>query len=148
MSRPRCRLRGRQGHDRAGGGSLSVFLAPEGRPFCAGAYFPKESRFGMTGFLDLLAKIAELWENLRGGPWWPESGTILPFPKRSVRFMPPSRRTTCGFSVTPDDGGRRPCPYLESYPAPEGDFAVYVCENDTSRTSVSDLTSLDRILEV
>ncbi|MBW1659160.1 MAG: thioredoxin domain-containing protein [Deltaproteobacteria bacterium] len=49
-----------------GGWPLSVFLTPEGKPFYAGTYFPKEGRFGMTGFLDLLAKIAELWENQRG----------------------------------------------------------------------------------
>lgn len=46
-----------------GGWPLSVFLTPEGKPFYTGTYFPKEGRFGMAGFLDLLAKIAELWES-------------------------------------------------------------------------------------
>jgi uncharacterized protein YyaL (SSP411 family) len=31
-----------------GGWPMSVFLAPDGRPFFAGTYFPKTSRYGKT----------------------------------------------------------------------------------------------------
>jgi len=45
-----------------GGWPLSIFMTPEGKPFFAGSYFPKRSRLGMSGFVELLTKIAELWQ--------------------------------------------------------------------------------------
>jgi hypothetical protein len=49
-----------------GGWPLSVFMTPEGKPFFAGTYFPKTSRMGMVGFLDLANQIAAAWQNNRG----------------------------------------------------------------------------------
>ena len=43
---------------RSGGWPLTVFLTPEGAPYFAGTYFPKLSRYGMPGFLELLPRIA------------------------------------------------------------------------------------------
>ena len=43
---------------RAGGWPLTMFLTPDGAPFFAGTYFPKPSRYGMPGFLDLLQRVA------------------------------------------------------------------------------------------
>jgi len=43
---------------RSGGWPLTIFLTPDGTPYFAGTYFPKESRYGMPGFLDLLPRIA------------------------------------------------------------------------------------------
>ncbi|MGG6440823.1 thioredoxin domain-containing protein [Saccharococcus caldoxylosilyticus] len=40
-----------------GGWPLSVFLTPEGKPFYAGTYFPKRSRYGQPGFIDVLTKL-------------------------------------------------------------------------------------------
>ncbi|SMC20740.1 hypothetical protein SAMN02746041_01004 [Desulfacinum hydrothermale DSM 13146] len=48
-----------------GGWPLSVFLTPEGKPFFAGTYFPKASRMGMPGFVDILQEIARLWKEER-----------------------------------------------------------------------------------
>jgi uncharacterized protein YyaL (SSP411 family) len=45
----------------AGGWPLTMFLTPAGEPFYAGTYFPKESRYGRPGFLDLLPRIAEAY---------------------------------------------------------------------------------------
>jgi len=45
----------------SGGWPLSVFLTPEKKPFFAGTYFPKKSRYGHIGMLDLLPKIREIW---------------------------------------------------------------------------------------
>jgi len=45
-----------------GGWPLTVFLTPEKKPFLAGTYFPKESRFGMTGLSDLLDRIIRSWQ--------------------------------------------------------------------------------------
>jgi len=43
---------------RSGGWPLTMFLTPAGAPFFAGTYFPKASRHGMPGFLDLLPRVA------------------------------------------------------------------------------------------
>ena len=44
-----------------GGWPLSAWLTPEGKPFHVGTYFPKRSRQGMPGFLDLLEGLSEAW---------------------------------------------------------------------------------------
>ena len=43
---------------RSGGWPLTMFLAPDQAPFFGGTYFPKESRYGLTGFAELLPRIA------------------------------------------------------------------------------------------
>jgi len=45
-----------------GGWPLTIFLTPEKKPFFAGTYLPKESRFGMTGLSDLLNHIIQVWQ--------------------------------------------------------------------------------------
>jgi uncharacterized protein YyaL (SSP411 family) len=50
-----------------GGWPMTVFLLPDQRPFFAGTYFPRESRHGRPGFLDLLERIREVWEADREG---------------------------------------------------------------------------------
>jgi uncharacterized protein len=49
----------------SGGWPLNVFLTPEGKPFFAGTYFPREERMGMPGFTGILAHIARLWQTDR-----------------------------------------------------------------------------------
>jgi hypothetical protein len=46
----------------SGGWPLTIVMTPEGTPFFAGTYFPKESGFGHVGMLDLVPRIRELWE--------------------------------------------------------------------------------------
>src|SRR4030042_1095006 len=48
-----------------GGWPLTVILTPEKKRFFTGTYFPKESRFGMTGLVDLLPRIAKSWQERR-----------------------------------------------------------------------------------
>ena len=43
---------------RSGGWPLTVFLTPDQAPFFGGTYFPKDSRYGLTGFADLLPRVA------------------------------------------------------------------------------------------
>ncbi len=40
-----------------GGWPLSVFLSPDLKPFYVGTYFPKESRYGMPGFGEILNQL-------------------------------------------------------------------------------------------
>ena len=49
----------------SGGWPMTVVLTPEARPFFAGTYFPKESRYGRRGMLDLIPLIADVWKEKR-----------------------------------------------------------------------------------
>jgi uncharacterized protein YyaL (SSP411 family) len=44
-----------------GGWPLTIFMTPEGNPFFAGTYFPKSSRMGLIGFVELLTRVSSLW---------------------------------------------------------------------------------------
>jgi len=48
-----------------GGWPLTIIMTPEKKPFFAGTYFPKHSRGGLAGLVELLNKIAALWKNQR-----------------------------------------------------------------------------------
>lgn len=47
---------------RGGGWPLTMFLSPQDqRPFFGGTYFPKDARYGMPAFVDLLRRVAEFY---------------------------------------------------------------------------------------
>jgi uncharacterized protein YyaL (SSP411 family) len=48
-----------------GGWPMTVACTPDGRPFFAGTYFPKERRGQMIGFVELCERIDELWHTRR-----------------------------------------------------------------------------------
>lgn len=48
-----------------GGWPLTVILTPEKKPFFAGTYFPKTSKYGQPGIIDLLNQIQDAWTNRR-----------------------------------------------------------------------------------
>jgi uncharacterized protein YyaL (SSP411 family) len=48
-----------------GGWPMTVFLAPDGRPFYGGTYFPNDDRQGMPGFPRVLAAVDEAWRTNR-----------------------------------------------------------------------------------
>jgi hypothetical protein len=48
-----------------GGWPLTIVMTPDGKPFFAGNYFPKESRFGRPGLLEILGRVATLWREHR-----------------------------------------------------------------------------------
>jgi len=50
---------------RSGGWPLTMFLTPDGAPFFGGTYFPKHARHGMPGFLDLLPRVAQVYQEKR-----------------------------------------------------------------------------------
>ncbi|NIS61434.1 MAG: DUF255 domain-containing protein, partial [Proteobacteria bacterium] len=49
----------------SGGWPLTIVMTPDKKPFFAGTYFPKESRFERIGMLDLIPRIKELWMTRR-----------------------------------------------------------------------------------
>lgn len=48
-----------------GGWPLTIIMTPDKKPFFAGTYIPKESRFGLTGMKELVLRIKSLWEQRR-----------------------------------------------------------------------------------
>ncbi|MBI3836458.1 MAG: thioredoxin domain-containing protein [Planctomycetia bacterium] len=48
-----------------GGWPMSVFLTPDLKPFYGGTYWPPAARMGMPGFNQVLAAVAEAWEQRR-----------------------------------------------------------------------------------
>jgi hypothetical protein len=47
----------------SGGWPLTMFLTPREQPFFGGTYFPKEPRYGMPAFRDLLRRVAEYYRD-------------------------------------------------------------------------------------
>ncbi len=47
----------------SGGWPLTIIMTPDQKPFYAGTYLPKYSRWGSAGLLDVLTSIRKLWEN-------------------------------------------------------------------------------------
>jgi len=46
-----------------GGWPMTVFLTAEGRPFYSGTYYPREPRYGIPSFKQVLAGVADAWQN-------------------------------------------------------------------------------------
>ena len=45
----------------SGGWPLTVITTPDKKPFYVGTYFPRESRFGRIGMMDLVPRIKQAW---------------------------------------------------------------------------------------
>ncbi|HUL42489.1 MAG TPA: thioredoxin domain-containing protein [Burkholderiales bacterium] len=50
---------------RTGGWPLTMFLTPDQKPFFGGTYFPKEARYNLPGFGDLLKRVADFYHQHR-----------------------------------------------------------------------------------
>jgi uncharacterized protein YyaL (SSP411 family) len=48
-----------------GGWPMTVFLLPDGRPFYGGTYYPREPRFNMPAFRQILAGVADAYKQRR-----------------------------------------------------------------------------------
>jgi len=48
-----------------GGWPMTVFLTPEGAPFYGGTYYPREPRYGMPSFRQVLLAVWEAWRERR-----------------------------------------------------------------------------------
>ena len=48
-----------------GGWPMSMFLTPRQQPFFGGTYWPPEAKMGMPGFPQVLAAVADAWQNRR-----------------------------------------------------------------------------------
>ncbi|HEY5560427.1 MAG TPA: thioredoxin domain-containing protein [Clostridiaceae bacterium] len=46
----------------SGGWPLTIFMTPDKKPFYAGTYYPRESKYGMPGIMDILNSIGQQWK--------------------------------------------------------------------------------------
>jgi len=49
----------------SGGWPLTIIMTPDKKPFYAATYIPKETKFGRMGLMELLPKVADVWQNER-----------------------------------------------------------------------------------
>jgi uncharacterized protein YyaL (SSP411 family) len=83
---------------RPGGWPLTVFLTPDGVPFFAGTYFPKQSRYGLPGLLEILPRIAAAYRDRQ--PSIAEQGARL---ARALQSLEPAP----GAAALPERAGER-----------------------------------------
>jgi len=48
-----------------GGWPLTILMTPEKKPFFAGTYIPRETRYGRLGMLDLIPRVGKAWRQQR-----------------------------------------------------------------------------------
>ncbi|TRC95317.1 thioredoxin domain-containing protein [Mesorhizobium sp. WSM4303] len=48
-----------------GGWPLTMFLNPDGKPFWGGTYFPREARYGRSGFIQVMEAVDKAWREKR-----------------------------------------------------------------------------------
>jgi uncharacterized protein len=51
---------------RSGGWPLTMFLTPEQKPFFSGTYFPKQARYNLPGFAEILPRVAAFYHENAG----------------------------------------------------------------------------------
>ena len=76
---------------RGGGWPLTMFLAPDDlTPFFGGTYFPREARYGLPAFAELLERVAAFYRDPRATPCASRTRTLR---RRSAGLVPPAART-------------------------------------------------------
>ena len=78
---------------RSGGWPLTMFLSPDGAPFFGGTYLPKEGRYGLPGFLDLLPRVSAAYREK--GPAIAEQAAEL---KAALASLEPERNAAARLS--------------------------------------------------
>ncbi len=78
-----------------GGWPTTIFMTPEQKPFFAGTYFPKTSRFGSIGFMDLITTIDEKWKTDRKA--------LVDSAEGIVEFLKENSKQKYRKSVTPEE---------------------------------------------
>jgi len=101
---------------RGGGWPLTMFLAPDGTPFWGGTYFPKTSRYGLPGFVEILERIAAVWREQRPAIGEQGEQVRLAF----SRLQPRSARQRVALDAEPVHGAL--AVLRESFDAQHGGF--------------------------
>jgi len=108
-----------------GGWPLTMFLTPEGKSFWGGTYFPKQSRFGRPGFIDVLNAVHSAWQSkqpelLRSADSLSDHvrNHLAPTPSKSATAEPPLNEFAkkIGNLIDPQFGGLRGAPKFPNAP--------------------------------
>ena len=75
------------GSKQGGGWPMSMFLTPDTKPLFGGTYFPPRDVEGRTGFLTVVGKVQEAWEN-EPEKWQAVGDQIAGFVEESWRQRP------------------------------------------------------------
>ncbi|NJD86484.1 MAG: thioredoxin domain-containing protein [Betaproteobacteria bacterium] len=94
---------------RPGGWPLTMFLTPDQVPFFGGTYFPKEARYGLPGFVDLMRRV-RAWHDEKRGDLEAQGGELV---AALARMQPRSGAHPSEFS---------PAPLAEAIATHEGNF--------------------------
>jgi len=131
---------------RAGGWPLTMFLTPDDQqPFFGGTYFPREPRYGMPAFTDLLERVAEYY-HAEGAAIRQQSGNLAAALERL--------QATADATVADDEAALDESPLQLARTALEGSFdrrfggfgaapkfphpqSIERCLRDTSAASLS-----------
>ncbi len=71
-----------------GGWPLTIIMTPDKKPFFGGTYFPKRSRFGRIGMIELVPRVARAWKE--------EKHKIEPLTKNLLEAMKEGSRAASG----------------------------------------------------
>ena len=102
----------------SGGWPMTVFLAPDGKPFFGGTYYPPEPRHGLPAFRQVLRAVADAWRDQRAEV--EQSGAQLAEHLRAGATLQSSREPLTESllddaqrglraAFDPREGGFRPC---------------------------------------
>ena len=87
---------------RSGGWPLTLFLTPDQTPFFGGTYFPREARYNLPGFVQLLEHVAEIYRTRRddisrqNASLLHAFGAMLPKPEDHAGFGRTPLDNACG----------------------------------------------------
>lgn len=74
-----------------GGWPMTVFLLPDARPFYGGTYFPKEPRFGMPSFRQVMTGVIDAFRNRRSDVEEVAASLVSGLSRASLRIGGPAR---------------------------------------------------------
>ncbi|HTS23952.1 MAG TPA: thioredoxin domain-containing protein [Casimicrobiaceae bacterium] len=139
---------------RSGGWPLTMFLTPDQAPFFGGTYFPRDSRYGLIGFVDLLQRVSAAYreqgsaiadQNQRlkaalalTNPDPPELGTELPAGAAEAAYA------ALAASFDPVHGGFGAAPKFPHAPELELCLRRYAARADGQALAIA-TTSLERM---
>ena len=102
-----------------GGWPLTVFLNPKSQvPFFAGTYFPKRSRFGLPGFVDVMNRVAEAYRD--------NKENLEEYEAKLLQSMAQIHASNAGIAIGEDDEHAQRCrnTLLSIYDSEHGGFGT------------------------
>ena len=78
----------------SGGWPLTIIMTPDKKPFFAGTYYPKHSRYRRIGMMDLIPKIKDLWTN--------KHNEVLESSNQIIQHLTQTKTSAAGSDINED----------------------------------------------